>query len=340
MKLSLYTTRAAGLDLSPICEGLNRVSTTLKVRNGGEVDAFRIDLIRNPATYRGLPATYLEESEADDFSMIFTDEPYENNFFWDSPDPKRVITSLYGWPYLTNLPKNNGVVLFVCALLLRHLRIGHSHYEQNTGCLNDFWRDKSGVDTAMRSAYVCAACLVKTPPKARKSSAALIDDLQRVLDQLSAASRANVDICDSWRGPATKTEFDVFLCHNSLDKPSVRSLNRALKQRGIRTWLDEEQLPPGRPWQDLLEKQISSVASAVVLVGDSGLGPWQNTESRAFLSEFVNRQCPVIPVILRGCTQVPTLPLFLSQHTWVDFRRRTPDPLKRLLWGITGKAPQ
>ena len=32
----------------------------------------------------------------------------------------------------------------------------------------------------------------------------------------------------------------------------------------------------------------------------------------------------------------PKLPLFFKGLTWVDFRNKEPDPLKQLIWGITG----
>ena len=47
------------------------------------------------------------------------------------------------------------------------------------------------------------------------------------------------------------------------------------------------------------------------LCGNLGIGPWQQLELEAFLREFVNRQCPVIPVILPGAPQKPRLPDFL-----------------------------
>ena len=106
------------------------------------------------------------------------------------------------------------------------------------------------------------------------------------------------------------------------------------------TWLDEEQLPPGRVWQDALEEQIEHIKTAAIIVGSSGIGPWQQIEVKAILQEFINRKCPVIPVILGDCSNVPQLPLFLKQFTWVDFRKQTPDPIYRLLWGITGVKPK
>lgn len=37
--------------------------------------------------------------------------------------------------------------------------------------------------------------------------------------------------------------FDVFLAHNSIDKPQVRAIAVELKRRGLNPWLDEEQIP-------------------------------------------------------------------------------------------------
>jgi hypothetical protein len=50
--------------------------------------------------------------------------------------------------------------------------------------------------------------------------------------------------------------FDVFLCHNSEDKPEVRQIARRLAAEGIKPWLDEEQIRPGTSWQTALGQQI------------------------------------------------------------------------------------
>jgi hypothetical protein len=134
-------------------------------------------------------------------------------------------------------------------------------------------------------------------------------------------------------------QFDVFLCHNSADKPQVRKIAEQLMQYDLKPWLDMWELPPGRSWQMLLERQIEKIRSAAVFVGGSGFGPWQQQELYAFLSEFVDRNCPVIPVLLPNAPGRPELPLFLRQFTWVDFRTSDPDPMYQLRWGITGKKP-
>jgi hypothetical protein len=70
-----------------------------------------------------------------------------------------------------------------------------------------------------------------------------------------------------------------------------------------------------------LENQIGRVRNAAVFVGTNDFGPWQNAEIRAFLSEFIDRGVPVIPVILNDAIKIPQLPLFLKQMTYIDLRK-------------------
>jgi TIR domain/zinc-ribbon domain len=130
--------------------------------------------------------------------------------------------------------------------------------------------------------------------------------------------------------------FDVFLCHNELDKPAVKQIGERLKDHGILPWLDEWELLPDLPWQRALEQQIARIKTVALFVGQNGFGPWQHHELDTFLGEFVRRGCPVIPVLLADAPQKPQLPFFLEGIVWVDFRVQVPDPLGQLLWGITG----
>jgi len=141
----------------------------------------------------------------------------------------------------------------------------------------------------------------------------------------------------------TSQSFDVFLSHNSLDKPIVRELAQALSGRGLRVWVDDEQLVPGRSWQDKLEDIIQSTRSAAVLVGQDGLGPWETVEMRTCLSEFVRRGMPVIPVLLPDAPKNLELPPFLNGFTRIDMRNGlnglNKDALDKMVWGITGVKP-
>jgi len=297
MKIRLFADPTIDIDLPNIQVALANISPSITWTLGKTKVKLAGEYVENPKTYEALSMPLVAEAASDDFAFVFTEKPYDNNYFWDSDQEKFIIVSLYGWDHLTTLPRNNGAVYFIVALIVRALGIGQSHKSKNTGCINDFWQDKTGVDSGMRSAFICTKCSSPSKGKETSSNGATLRELMLVLDQLSSASRANKDVCDSWVSAKSKSDFQVFLCHNSQDKAEIRLLNEILVSRGIKTWFDEEQLPPGRAWQELLEEQIQNIGSAAVLVGESGLGPWQNSEMRAFISEFVDRKCPVIPVM-------------------------------------------
>jgi len=135
-------------------------------------------------------------------------------------------------------------------------------------------------------------------------------------------------------------EFHVFLSHKSSKKRTVRALGRALAKRGLRVWLDEEQIRPGVPWLDLLEQGIKDSASVAVCVAADGLGPWQDQEMHAALRLAVTRRLRVIPVLLPGAPEMPDLPMFLGNLGWVDLRGGLDRVgLDALVWGITGERP-
>jgi hypothetical protein len=138
----------------------------------------------------------------------------------------------------------------------------------------------------------------------------------------------------------TEKQFDVFLSYNSKDRSAVVDLANKLRAQGLNVWLDVCELRPGHPWQEALEEIIKKCSAVAVLVGDSGIGPWENMEMRGCISEFVQRNLPVIPVLLSNCPQAPVLPFFLKGFTWVDYRDgQEDDGFHRLMWGITGEKP-
>ena len=58
----------------------------------------------------------------------------------------------------------------------------------------------------------------------------------------------------------SKTQvFDVFLCHNSEDKPAVREIAQKLSKENIKPWLDEAEIITGGYWHDVIGKQIETV---------------------------------------------------------------------------------
>jgi hypothetical protein len=137
----------------------------------------------------------------------------------------------------------------------------------------------------------------------------------------------------------TNQHFDVFLAHNSQDKPQVRAIAKQLKRRGLRVWLDEEQIPPGRPFQDVIQQALQNVSCAAIFIGSGGLGKWQILESRSLLTRFVNADIPVIPVLLPGVEGIPDHLLFLQELNYVKFNNGIDDcaALDKLESGIRQK---
>ena len=53
----------------------------------------------------------------------------------------------------------------------------------------------------------------------------------------------------------------------------------------------EAEIRSGTSWQKAIGWQIDGIKSAAVFVGESGLGPWQDKERQALLSQFVETDC-------------------------------------------------
>jgi len=346
----LATDGRINVQVDALATALNRVCKHIKFACRTEPIDLGKGPVSNPATYERIAGVTEPLLDQHSLVLIASELRYDNNYFWDS-DGDVVIASFWGWEWLTNLPKTNGMVGFIDSILAQDLD-ATAHHDENTGCVYDFLWDKSGIDARLRSGVMCRECFKRVRerasnyPKQRLSQfdctiSEGLDDLTTILDEVSQASKREIDILTRWQTKAgIAQDFDVFLCHNSDDKPSVRKLYEGLKGRRLSPWFDEEHLQPGRPWQQELEATIPRIKTAAVVVGPNGQGPWQEVELGAFLREFVKRGCPVIPVLLEDAGDTPQLPLFLRAFTWVDYRKTTPDPWSRLIWGITGTRPE
>lgn len=330
MKIALYVDNTLPLPLDRLCEFLNEACSSLEFVVGKE--PIRLDRVAlaGGVSSKTLPPDVIDATAEVDLAVIATNVPYANNYFYESLD-QRVILSFNGWNLLTSLPIINGLVYFLATILVEELEIGSEHSE-NIGCINDFLYDKRGVDVGMRAAFLCDKCASDVKTDTRTN--AVLADVHTLLDAVSQASRTNSDLLRIRIPEAEEDVFDVFLCHNSVDKEAVRTLNSRLQEAGVRTWLDEEQLIPGMAWQVELEEQISAIGGAAVCVGGSGYGPWQSQELRAFLSEFVERGCRVIPVLLPEAGHAPELPIFLKQMIWADLRTDYERNLSKLIEGL------
>jgi hypothetical protein len=134
--------------------------------------------------------------------------------------------------------------------------------------------------------------------------------------------------------------FDVFLSHNSVDKPWVIKLKDDLSRYGVTVWLDQDEIRPGDLFAAALEDGLaSSRAVALVVSPEAMASGWVKEEYYRALSLTKDKTSPLqlIPVILRTAE----VPDFLKSRNWVDFRDETAyaQNVAKLVWGITGQKP-
>ncbi len=166
------------------------------------------------------------------------------------------------------------------------------------------------------------------------------DVVVRQMDHEANQQRDRAAARSTVQGKEEVREFDVFLAHNSKDAEAVARLAERLRERALNPWLDDEQVPPGRWFQDVIEAAVPNVRTAAMIVGQYGMGNWEREELRVFLAECAEADTPVIPILL-GRKKLPTEFLFLRQRRWISMPSPEDDKaLDLLVWGITGEDPR
>jgi formylglycine-generating enzyme required for sulfatase activity len=139
--------------------------------------------------------------------------------------------------------------------------------------------------------------------------------------------------------------FDVFLSHNSREKPAVEYLAEKLKRAGMEPWLDKWCLTPGGKWQQELELGLQASSSCAVFLGPEGVGSWEREELSVALDRAAkDRNFRIFSVLLPGLPDPfddSGLPPFLKMRTWVDLRKGLDDPwsFQLLMHAIQGTTP-
>jgi hypothetical protein len=166
------------------------------------------------------------------------------------------------------------------------------------------------------------------------------DLVVREMDRVANEQRDRAAAKSTLQGKEEVRDFDVFLAHNSRDKELVARIAERLRERALHPWLDVEQVPPGRWFQDVIEAAVPRVRAAAIIIGIHGLGNWEHEELRVFLQQCTEANTPVIPVQL-GNAEIPTSLRFLRQRRWIDMPSPEDDEaLDLLIWGITGQNPR
>jgi WD40 repeat protein len=137
------------------------------------------------------------------------------------------------------------------------------------------------------------------------------------MDERSPAAQATV-------AGTPPRRFDVFLSHNSRDKPIVERIAERLKRAGLEPWLDKWWLTPGGRWQEELAQALAASSACAVFISGDDVGAWEREEVAAALDRAAkDRSFRLFLVLLPGLPEpfeASALSPFLSTRTWVDFR--------------------
>lgn len=62
------------------------------------------------------------------------------------------------------------------------------------------------------------------------------------------------------------TPYDVFFSYNSQDQDAVTRVAEALKETGLRVFMDRWYLVPGQPWPQALERELGKCKAVAIFL--------------------------------------------------------------------------
>jgi formylglycine-generating enzyme required for sulfatase activity len=123
--------------------------------------------------------------------------------------------------------------------------------------------------------------------------------------------------------------FDVFLSHNSKDKPRVRRLAERLRAAGLRVWFDEWHIGPGDIIALKVDEGLERSRVLLLCVSPNALASgWVALErSTAIHRDPSNEGRHFIPLLLEDCE----LPATVRRYRYVDYRQEAEAAFAELL---------
>jgi YVTN family beta-propeller protein len=118
--------------------------------------------------------------------------------------------------------------------------------------------------------------------------------------------------------------LNLFLCHSSRDKSSVRSFYRRLKRDGFDPWIDEEKLLPGQDWEHEIRRAVGSADLVIVCLSAQSVSRDGYIHKEIKLALDVADEKPegtvyLIPAKLEECE----IPERLRRWQWVNLFEET-----------------
>lgn len=144
-------------------------------------------------------------------------------------------------------------------------------------------------------------------------------------------------------------EKPIFLCHNSLDKDTVKQIADMLDlEFGIPFFIDAYAIPTGEAFLPWIERSLAEASGVAIFLGANGWGPTHLWEAEKALIRYGTEPAfKLIPVALPGIAEANMKQLgsgkLFQEINWADFRKgpNDRDSLEKLKAALTGEqVPQ
>ena len=117
----------------------------------------------------------------------------------------------------------------------------------------------------------------------------------------------------------SKSYLNVFLCHATDDKPSVRKLYERLKEDGIDVWFDEEKLLPGQDWDMEIQNAVRQSDVVIICLSKKSVTKEGYVQKEIKIALDVADEKPegtiyLIPTRLEECN----VPNRINRWQWID----------------------
>jgi hypothetical protein len=238
--IRVYRDNICNLAINEIIGNLSKRFTGLNFIQGASDFILTDSTSCTPMSHIELPHAIDRETTGDDIVFLFTEKPYSSNLFWEIYG-RKIVISFFGWEYRTQLSRNNGVIYFICSMILYDM-LGERQ-QHNSCCMMDYWWYYSGINEGLRSSWVCPACLDKLRKVANPQQQKIVSEIVPVLQDLRAASRGNMDICSYWKIRNRTDPTRAFQSQSTQDRDQIKKVSDYLNKNNIKTFPSGEQLP-------------------------------------------------------------------------------------------------
>ena len=112
--------------------------------------------------------------------------------------------------------------------------------------------------------------------------------------------------------------YDIFLSHNSKDKPRVRKLAERLRESGLRVWFDQWVIRPGDDIYLAIERGLQASRTLALCMSAATFdSDWVALErSTVLFRDPANRDRRFIPLLLADCE----IPDAIRRYRYIDYR--------------------